>query len=118
MTENELEQALKQLLEAKHTEPDSLWVSAIKGRLLAVMAGLTVVITSGSSLWTRISAVMADNSLSAEEAVSLLNAAGPLLEASTDMIVLVSGVVVIVGAAWSKWRESKRRAAVKQSLTQ
>jgi hypothetical protein len=91
---------------------DPLWISAIKGRLLAVLGGLATVIVAGASVWDRVSIVMADSTLTAAEAVSLLNAAGPLVSANADLLLMLTGLVSVVGAAWSKWRERRRGVPV------
>jgi hypothetical protein len=91
---------------------DPLWISAIKGRLLGVLGGLATVIVAGASVWDRVSIVMADSTLTAAEAVSLLNAAGPLVSANADLLLMLTGLVSAVGAGWSKWRERRRGVPV------
>lgn len=91
----------------REPRPDPLWVSALRGRLLAVLASGGSLILSGDALWRLYGHIRAEG-LTAEHLSTLSALSGSAYDAVTALSVSVLSLVALAAAGLSKLRERRR----------
>lgn len=87
-------------------KPDPLWVSALRGRLLAALASAGSLLLSGRALWDLWGRIQADG-LSADHLTTLLALTGGAYDALAALLVPLLSAAALVAAAASKARERR-----------
>jgi hypothetical protein len=104
-------------MDAEYSQKDSLGLSLLRGRVLVVMASILTFQQAFESFWAKVGPLMA-NGVSFEDAIIALDAAGPMLAASNDLLIMAMAGIAAFASAFSKLRELWRIYRNKQLAQQ
>jgi hypothetical protein len=91
---------------ARAGDPDPAWVSALRGRLLAVLSAGASAWLSGQALWTAWEHIRSEG-FTAEHAAALLTQSSISLDAWTTLAVAAASLLAMLGAGAS-WLRARR----------
>jgi len=95
------------VIEALAQKQDPLWLSALRGRLLAVVASGLALWGSIGPAWREAQALMADGPTGAHVGAILAHVTA-LTDHGANLLVAGSSLVALLAALGSKWRSARR----------